>query len=103
MTTDTAIHSIGIVRARELIEEGALLLDVRNPRAYASGRIMAARLVDDRDLTRLLLSTPKPTPILIYGEHDGDGRQFAEIFADYGFDRVYCLDGGFTAWRRALH
>lgn len=96
-------RNVDIAKARALIEDGVLLLDLRDPCAYARGRIMLAQPVGEPDLLRLAATTPRETPILVYCDTGASAPQYAQALADYGFDAVYCLDGGFEAWRRSHH
>ena len=52
--------------ARKLVQEGALLLDVRSPAEYGSGHIDGARNIPITTLRNELGGLPKDRPIVVY-------------------------------------
>jgi hemoglobin len=89
-------------RANELLAQGGvLLLDVRDAGAYQAAHIANARHVSRETLDPLLLGTPKETPVLVYCYHGNASQTYAQMFADFGFQAAYSLDGGYEGWRAA--
>jgi rhodanese-related sulfurtransferase len=94
--------------ARDLIADGAVVIDVRQPEEYALGRVAGARLVP---LAGLLVD---PRSALadagaIGGRNEAPTVLFvcsvgvrsalaAEMAASIGLEKVYSLEGGLVAW-----
>jgi thiosulfate/3-mercaptopyruvate sulfurtransferase len=92
---------IGVEEARTLLASGgALVLDVRNPDAFLRARIADARNVSLANLSAVIEGAPKTAPVLIYCYHGHASQDYAQIFSDFGFSRVYSLDGGYEAWSK---
>lgn len=92
---------IGVEGARTLLASGgALVLDVRDPDAFQRARIDDARNVSLANLSDVIEGAPKTEPILIYCYHGHASQDYAQIFSDFGFSRVYSLDGGYEAWSK---
>lgn len=101
-TDRRAYQCIDVETARQLIGNGALVLDVRDPASYAAARIEGAIHVNDSNLFATLVSTPKTQPIIIYCYHGHASQTFAQTFADFRFETVYSMDGGYEAWANEL-
>lgn len=55
-----------------------------------------------RDFREILQKVvPLENPLLVYDHTDQFAEKAAEDIFDMGFDKVYLLEGGLTAWRRA--
>lgn len=80
----------------------ALLLDARDAASHArDGWPGALRLsADNQD--RLLLSTDRRRPVLVYCYHGRASQTWAQMFADFGFTDVVDLIGGHAAWQAAV-
>lgn len=79
-------------KAKNLIDKGAILVDVRSPVAFRDGTLPGAINLSLRQLSQLN-SKPKNTPIVLFGDSDDDPTLKSAInYVNlYGFDKVYSL------------
>jgi rhodanese-related sulfurtransferase len=79
--------------------DDALVLDVRNARAFHESHIDGALHVSHANVSALIDGTARNKPILIYCYHGNASQEFGQLFSDFGFCNVYSLEGGYEAWR----
>lgn len=92
-------RQISTEAARLLIrEKSPVILDVRDPVAYRDARIPNAIHVTLSTIQAALKRFGRDAPLLIYCYRGHASKDFAELFADFGFREVYSLEGGFQAW-----
>jgi thioredoxin len=83
--------------------EKGLYLDVRTPGEVARGQIAGASNIDVNDPSfeqKVKLLDPK-RPIFVYCAAGGRSRDASDRLAKMGFEHVYDLSGGMTAWKSA--
>lgn len=96
--------SINAARATQLINrEDAVVVDVREPGAYAAGHIIGAKNVP---LSRIdgapELAKRKEKPLIVYDEGGaGAAGKAAALLRKQGFSRVFNLAGGLGGWQQA--
>jgi len=91
---------IDVQRAEALFERGDLaVLDVRDAGSFDQSHIDGAEHVTSANLSAVLGATAKTRPVLIYCYHGNVSREYGQIFSDFGFSKIYSLDGGYEAWR----
>lgn len=82
-------------------EPGAVLLDVRTPEEFASGRLAGAKLLPHGELEsrRSELPADKAAPVLVYCASGGRSAKAAALLAKLGYTSVHDLAGGIRAWK----
>lgn len=87
--------------------ENAMLLDMRDARAYCQGHDPRAIHLSDTTLRSLVKFTPRQVHMIVCGDEAQASEEMAAFFRDYGFVNSYSLDGGYAAWqarsRRQIH
>lgn len=83
-------------KARELVSQGALLLDVRTPMEYSRGHIDGAVNIPLSELGRNLDQLKKDQPIVIYCQSGNRSGQARGFLAGQGY-QAYDL-GGMYNW-----
>ncbi|MCP5068671.1 MAG: rhodanese-like domain-containing protein [bacterium] len=78
--------------ARELVRNGATLLDVRSPAEFASGHVPGAVNIPVQALTRRHHEIRRDAPVVVYCRSGGRSARAAQILAGAGFGEV--LDVG---------
>jgi thiosulfate sulfurtransferase len=97
----SASYVISIAEAKALIaSQPVTILDLRDHRSFRAGHIEGARLLHDGLEQALIEAYEVDKPILIYCFRGIKSKEKAEHFERLGFERVYSLEGGFTAWPR---
>jgi rhodanese-related sulfurtransferase len=89
---------VDLGRARELIEGGAELVDVREPAEYAAGHIPGARLVPLSDFLARPREHVERDPVVFVCAVGVRSAVACEMAAAIGLRRVYNLEGGTVAW-----
>jgi rhodanese-related sulfurtransferase len=96
--TGEPFERVDVERARELVEAGADLIDVREPYEYAAGHIPRARLVP----LNALLAQPREhvsaEPVVFVCAVGARSALACEMAAAIGLRRIYNLEGGTSAW-----
>jgi rhodanese-related sulfurtransferase len=95
-------QNIGPEEAQQLIEQGAQVVDVRQPEEWLTGHIAQAELVplDGMYLFgRAIAAYPKDRDLILVCEQGHRSFSAAEIALVAGHTRVYNLVGGMSAWR----
>lgn len=89
-------------QAIRLINEGAVVLDVRGGEQFSQGHIQNARNIAFADLEQNLdkLKKQKQKPVLTYCDTGGTSARAVALLRRSGFERVFNLRGGLTDWRR---
>ena len=77
-----------------------LVLDARQAPHHAQERLEGSLRLDGRNHESLLLSQAKSRPVFIYCYRGNASQTYAQMFADFGFDNVVDLIGGWEAWQR---
>ncbi|SET52668.1 thiosulfate sulfurtransferase GlpE [Thorsellia anophelis] len=90
--------AIGIEEARKLIEEGAVLLDIRDIQTYQMIRHANALHLTNDSVSHYLTTLEFESPILIVCYHGHSSQNVAQFFAESGFSAVFSVNGGMTAW-----
>jgi rhodanese-related sulfurtransferase len=87
--------------AIRLMNQGALVLDLRKPEDYAAGHINGARRLDSAEILKAgeTLKKHKEKPVLVYCESGSLGASAARILAGQGFTKAVNLRGGLAGWR----
>jgi len=84
-----------------LMNQGALLLDLRAPEQYQVGHLAGARQMSGEQLLKAAdtLKKHKEKPVVVYDDSGSLGTAAARQLAAQGFTRAFTLRGGLAAWR----
>jgi rhodanese-related sulfurtransferase len=82
-----------------LVNDGALLLDLRKPEAHRAGHIAGARAVALDALDGAVANQAKDKAVVAYCESGSDSSKAAERLVAAGFAQVATLKGGLVSWR----
>ncbi len=85
----------------QLMNQGALLLDLRPPEQYQAGHLAGARQMDSAQILKAAdtLKKHKEKAVVVYDESGSLGGPAARQLIAQGFTRVFALRGGLAAWR----
>lgn len=80
-----------------------LIVDVRTPYEYNSGHIQGAMNIDyyAKDFKEQLKKLDHTLPIYIYCHSGVRSAKAAHALKDLNFTKIYDLDGGIVAWKKA--
>lgn len=87
--------------AVQLINRGALVIDVRPQEAYAQGHIANARHIPLEQITRDgdPVKKKKDKVLLAVCDSGASSRRAADALRKTGYESAYSLQGGMSAWR----
>ncbi len=94
-----ALKHINAAEAKKLVDQGAILVDVREVNEYAGENIPGAR---NEPLSRIGAAQITGAPAVVFHCKSGARtRMNAHALADCTDAQVYILDGGIEAWKAA--
>ena len=95
---ESAISTQDLIR---LQNQGALVLDIRKPDAFAQGHVANAKqLPSDQILTAgENFKRYKEKPVVVYDESGSLAAAAVRQLTQQGFTKAYSLRGGFAGWR----
>jgi rhodanese-related sulfurtransferase len=84
-----------------LMNQGALVLDLRPAEQYQAGHLNGARQLSSEQVLSAgdTLKKHKEKMVVVYDDSGSLGAAAARQLAAQGFTRVFALRGGLTAWR----
>ena len=93
-----AISSQDLIR---LMNQGALVLDIRKPEEFAAGHVNGAKqLPSDQILTAGdNFKRFKEKPVVVYDESGSLAAAAVRQLNNQGFTKAFSLRGGFAGWR----
>lgn len=91
-------------QAKLLFDEGAVFIDVRNPRFFARRHVPGAHHLDTKDSfneAALNAVAAKDEPLVIYSSGVKCGRAYrASVLAvSWGYEKVHYFRGGIVDWK----
>ncbi len=86
-------------QARQLRENGAQVVDIRDPQSFAVGHISGSRHIDNHSVADFIAAADLDAPLVVVCYHGNSSQSAAAYFIQQGFSDVYSLDGGFELWR----
>lgn len=93
------IEQISVERTRKAVENGGVqFIDVRTKEEFAEVRAFGATNYPLADLEVLLASLDKKKPVYIICATGRRSQKGAEILEKNGFEEIYNISGGTTAW-----
>lgn len=103
MTAPTSLPTISPQRAKQMLDQGAILVDIREPDEHARARIAGASLMPLSQLDDADLSVHRGRPVVFHCKSGartlGNAPRLAEKSA--GVCEAFIVDGGLDAWRKA--
>ena len=93
--------SVSTLQATQLMNrENALVLDLREPAAYAAGHILGARNLPLAELDKRAdeLEKYKSKAVIVHCDTGGSATRAVGLLKARGFENVVRLAGGFRAW-----
>lgn len=86
-------------QAHALREQGAEVVDIRDPQSFALGHISGSRHLDNHSLHDFIAKADLDKPLIVTCYHGNSSQSAAAYLVNQGFSEVYSLDGGFELWR----
>lgn len=86
-------------QAQALRQQGAVVVDIRDPQSYAAGHISGSRHLDNHSLHDFITHADLDAPLIVACYHGNSSQGAAVYLVGQGFSQVYSLDGGFELWR----
>ena len=99
----SGLVNIEAIEAVKLINNDAVVIDLRSVDAFSKGHIVSARNIpsDELDAKMSVLEAAKSKPIIAVCDAGiTSGKAVTKLRAD-GFESVYGLKGGMTGWEQA--
>ena len=92
--------ALSSAQAVRLMNQGALIIDLRPQEAFEAGHIGEARNVPGAELESQAESLKKwrDRTVITYCDSGANGAGAARALAKLGFTKVFNLDGGLNAW-----
>src|SRR6202012_5384223 len=97
------IHSFAALSAQQavrLMNQGALVIDLRSKELYDAGHIVDARNVPGREIESQVdaLKKWRDKNVITYCDSGANGASAARTLTKLGFTKVFNLQGGLNAW-----
>lgn len=101
--SSAAVSNIDVVQSRTMQQQGALLLDVREPDEFAEGHAPGSKLIPLGQLQSRVneIGDAKRNPVVIICRSGRRSMQAASILGRLGFTAIYNVQGGMIAWEKA--
>ncbi len=93
--------TVNTLQATRLINDGALILDVRDNAAWAAGHLNGSRNIPLAELQQRASELPAGKAVVVACETGSRAAKAAASLRKAGRTDVFCLDGGLNAWRQA--
>jgi rhodanese-related sulfurtransferase len=90
---------ISVTRAAQLRDQGAFILDVREPAEWAQAHIPGATLIPLGSLPGRLSEVPKNRQVVVVCRTGVRSAQGRDILLQAGFSKVTSMTGGMNAWQ----
>jgi rhodanese-related sulfurtransferase len=97
------VHTVAVAQGSQMVSQGTLLIDVREPDEYAQGHAPGSVLIPLGQLPSRLaeIQASQDQPVALICHSGRRSARAAEILRQAGFSKVYNIDGGMTAWNAA--
>lgn len=96
------ITEVSAAQAQELLSQGAVVLDVREPAEFAAGHLPGAIHIPRGMLEFRFASVPElqraDKPLLVYCKSSGRAALATVVLHEMGAPQAVSLAGGFDAW-----
>jgi thiosulfate sulfurtransferase len=86
-------------QAQALRQQGAVIVDIRDPQSFAAGHIQGSHHLDNHSLHDFIRNADLDAPLIVSCYHGNSSQGAAAYLVGQGFSQVYSLDGGFELWR----
>jgi len=95
------LRSVSPQELIRLMNQGALLLDLRPAEQYQAGHLNGARQMNSEQILNAAdtLKKHKEKTVVVYDDSGSLGAAAVRQLAAQGFTRVFALRGGLAAWR----
>ena len=91
---------VAAAEAKQLIDSGAQLIDIRTAVEYEAGHIPGSRHIELADVASESAGLDKEQPVILYCRSGNRSGPAAEAFAASGWD-AHSIEGGLLAWAEA--
>jgi len=85
--------------AAVLNDNSHVVVDIRDPNAFASGHIPGSVHLSNDTLADFLREADPDEPVVVCCYHGHSSQSAAQYLISQDFTQVYSLDGGFTQWQ----
>lgn len=85
--------------AQHFLEQGALILDIRDTESFNQGHPSKAQQLTNDNVQQLLQTLDSQQHILVLCYHGISSQSAAQFIAEQGFSNTYSVNGGFSAWQ----
>ncbi|NUT77227.1 thiosulfate sulfurtransferase GlpE [Pseudomonas sp. C1C7] len=86
-------------QAHALREQGAVVVDIRDPATYAALHISGSKHLDNHSVSDFIRNADLDAPTVVVCYHGNSSQSAAAYLISQGFSDVYSMDGGFELWR----
>ncbi len=95
--------NIEVTDAVRLINNGALVVDLRSAAAYGRGHIVSARSIphDELEAKAESLAQDKTRPVVAVCDNGVSSTRTVNMLRKSGYESVYGLKGGMNGWAQA--
>lgn len=98
-TRGPKVQRINAPAAQAHIQNGAQFIDVRNRREYKQGHAVGARNIALNALPNALQNLDPARPMVCICQSGIRSGKAAQILLKHGFEEVYNVGGGSSAWQ----
>lgn len=99
MTNQKVVIEITPEQALEMIKEGAILLDTRDPREFSLSHPENAQNLTNANYNRIMDDVDFDEPVIIICKIGKSSLQAGAYLIEQGYEEVYSIKGGFVAWQ----
>ncbi|MCZ8104542.1 MAG: rhodanese-like domain-containing protein [Burkholderiaceae bacterium] len=93
--------TVNTLQATRLINDGAVVLDVRDAAEYGAGHLANSRNIPTAELDKRVAELPANKPVVVVCASGSRAARAAAALRRAGRTDVFCLDGGLAGWRQA--
>ncbi|MFT5789618.1 MAG: thiosulfate sulfurtransferase [Shewanella sp.] len=77
------------------------IVDIRDAASFEAGHIDASFNLNNENLGHYIAEADMDQPVIVVCYHGMSSQSAASYLNEQGFDNVYSLDGGYSAWHQA--
>lgn len=77
------------------------IVDIRDAVSFETGHIEASTNLNNENIGNFIAAADMDSPLVVVCYHGISSQNAAQYLIEQGFDDVYSLDGGYSAWHAA--